>query len=142
MSRGAKLRRHGTIVRISQQYNQPWRGFTLQKGHLYGEDEKGYFVSAARPGRKPNTIEVYRCDTSSGNYVWTKTAENMNTDTAQKIIQTAGSTDHKVTYEPVEKQVRRIYNPRLTVGKYTPTPHMRMPGGTWGSHKTSGFVTV
>ena len=63
MSRGAKLKRHGTIVRISQQYNQPWRGFTLQKGHLYGEDERGYFVSAARPGRNPNTIEEYRYGT-------------------------------------------------------------------------------
>lgn len=142
MSRGAKLRRYGTVVRISQQYNQPWRGFTLQMGHLYGEDEKGYFVSAARPGRKPNTIEIYRCDTSNGDYVWSKVSESVNTETAQKIVCEAGKHTRKVTYEPIEKQVRRIYNPRLITGNYKPMPHMGIPGGTWGEHKTRIIVTV
>lgn len=137
MSRGAKLKIHGTIVRVSNQYNQPWRGFRLQLGHLYGEDEHGFFVSAARPGKKPDTIMVYRCDTTSGDYVWRQTVESVNTETAKKIVQAAGNRVGKVTYEPVSKQVRRIYNPRLTTGKYQPMPHIRMLGGTWGSHKAA-----
>ena len=48
------------VVRISQYYNQPWRGFTLQRGHFYGQDITGdYFVSSYEPGFNPNTIVVY-----------------------------------------------------------------------------------
>lgn len=140
MSRAAKLKRHGTVVRISGQYNQPWRGFTLQLGHLYGEDEKGFFVSAARPGWSPGTIQIYRCNTSSGDYVWHQTAESVDTETAKKIIQAAGDCGGKVTYEPVNKQVKRIYNPRLTTGRFRPMPHMMIPGGGWGGHETNGIV--
>lgn len=121
MSRGAKLRKHGTVVRISQQYNQPWRGFTLQKGHLYGEDDKGYFVSAAKPAGIVDMIEVYRCDTRTGDYVWTKTAESKNTDTVQKILHAVSLTGHKITYEPEIRQVRTFYS-RLPASSPKPQP--------------------
>lgn len=127
MSRGAKLKRHGTVVRVSGQYNQPWRGFTLQLGHLYGEDEKGFFVSAARPGRTPGTIQIYRCDTSSGDYVWRQTVESINTETAKKIIHAAGDRAGKVTYEPVEKQIAKILPSKLTTTEKAQTGNAFRP---------------
>ena len=117
------------IVRISERYNQPWRGFTLQRGHLFGEDERGYFVSAARPGHKAGTIIVYRCDTSSGDYVWRKTVESTDTEIAKRIMNASSKRGGTVRYEPVRMQIKRIYNPPLTTGAYLPMPHMRIPGG-------------
>jgi hypothetical protein len=119
------------------QYNQPWHGFTLQQGHLFGEDEWGYFVSAAKPGRCKDTIQVYRCDTSSGDYVWYSTNMSVSKHpTAQKIIEAAGTRECKVTYEPIEKQARRLIQPRLTVGAYTPMKHMSIPNPGHGKHET------
>lgn len=46
-------------VRISLYYNNPWRGFTLQRGHFFGQDENGdYFVCGLEHGSN-NTIAVY-----------------------------------------------------------------------------------
>lgn len=107
MNKAEKLKRHGVVIRVSVQYNQPWRGFTLQRGHLFGEDEKGYFVSAARPGRRPGTVIVYRCDTSSGDYVWSKTAESVDTETVKRIIQAAHEHGCDIQYEPIERQIQK-----------------------------------
>lgn len=141
MNKSEKLKRHGIVIRISGQYNQPWRGFTLQKGHLFGEDERGYFVSSARPGKRSGTIQIYRCDTPRGDYEWRLTVENIETETAKKIILAAGERAGRVEYEPVEKQVKRFYNPRLTSAPVRPMPHMRAPGGTYGTHGTRGYVS-
>lgn len=48
--------------RVAINYNQPWRGFTLQRGHIFGETADGiYFVSGleCRAGRQNESLFVY-----------------------------------------------------------------------------------
>lgn len=129
MTKAEKQKRRGIIVRTAQTYNQPWRGFTLLKGHLFGQDEKGYFVSAAQPCNNPKYIHIYRCDISTGNYIWHKTKESIFMETGRHILEAAHNSPG-VEGEPIEKQIEKLYNPRLVTGRFTPMPNMRIPGGT------------
>lgn len=57
-------------VRISTRYNQLWRGFTLQRGHFFGETLEGqYWVSGLQRGQG-GTVKVYFCDVNSDEYHW------------------------------------------------------------------------
>lgn len=127
------------IPRISTYAGQPWRGFTLQKGHAFGKDKLGFYVSAAEQAGSRHFIYVYRCDTSSGEYMWRKTREAITTRTSQAIIAAIRQYGRGLSFGPLRKQVKAIYNPLLTTSLYLPMPHMRIPGGAWKPKQTIGF---
>lgn len=117
--------------RISTYAGQPWRGFTLQRGHAFGSDERGFYVSAAEQAGNRHFIFVYRCDTSTGDYRWQKCREAVTTKTSQAIIHAIHDYGRGVSYGPMRKQVQALYNPPLTTIRYTAMKHMRIPGGSW-----------
>lgn len=118
-------------VRISQTYGQRWHDFTLQKGHMFGEDKDGFFVTAGEP-RKHSTIIVYRCKgvpaANPDFYRWHAVLEHKGTELYAKIMQCkAENPGLKVEFKPLEKEKRIAPNPLRTSGKVREYKPMRIP---------------
>ncbi len=142
-----RLRENGSYCSISQQYNRPYETtffmdgvltkfqFTLQKGHLFGWDADKLQPFVVQKILK-NHIVLYVPD----NRKWDDTCSirkitmPKNTDLGRIILEKAAERKRLgfrgVTYEPVKKQVQKIYNPPLTANyNYQRTNYMRIPGG-------------
>ena len=139
-SKAKALYRAGIKVRVCQYPNTDFHGFTLQKNHMFGQDEDGYFVVKRIA---ENCIYLYRyLDVYSGSVPigrqWVVQALNRNTDTGRQILAANGGRTGTLEYVSAEKQVRSFYNPRTQAGcNYLPMRNMKIPGGSWGDTMVS-----
>lgn len=84
MSR-SKSQRLRNAIRVCKRANCNFHGFTLQKGCLFGEDTKGFFVSFAV--KCNNKMIIYRIDqTRINDIIW---------EPKRELIQD-GTTAHKI----------------------------------------------
>lgn len=145
-------KKYGVVVRICNHPNQEWHGFTLQKNHLFGQDDEGYFVLKFTESTTGN-IYVYReCAIYEGQNMidrkWITQAVSRNSVTGRAIIKKIQEVkisdalesietgkpmrSRKIEYQSAASQVGTFYNPRLMAGcNYTPMHNMRIPGGAY-----------
>ena len=127
-------------LRVNQDPNNRWRGdFTMQKNHIFGTDGPGvagWLVTACRPGRRRNTIDVYRCRFTPDRWIWYHTDVPVTSELGQAILEKAKerSSDH-IEYKPLARQevhfrqqltssvydeVKNAKRPYITGGAFTP----------------------
>ena len=110
-------------VRICKNANNKWHDFTLQKNHLFGEDEQGYFVSSLERVKGKGYIYVYRCNAGENGYHWYKTMISVRTELAKKLF---AKYNGKIEFVSVKKE--RGYAPkRKTIKPYFPYKPLRIP---------------
>lgn len=157
-SKANALYRAGIKVRVCDHANQLWHDFTLQKNHMFGQDEDGYFVvrNIVKPGGKINdtvlpkgAIFVYRYITEYDTHgsplarKWIVQSIGRNTDTGRQILAAAAQRDGKVEYISDSRQIRSFYNPPMHRSyAYTPMKHPTIPGGSWGNNVVSVQMPV
>lgn len=100
------------LARVSQT-RQIWNGFHLWRGHIYGEDANGPYVTGVQRAYGGSGIIVYRAIWAGERYKWHKTIEPSATETGKAIL-AAAATRPCVDFGSVGEQVRRIYNPIVT----------------------------
>ena len=134
-SKAAKLKGE---VRLCVRCNLRWHDFTLQKNHLFGSDEKGYFVSAGLPDEK-GKIKVYRAQPVPAEnpdfYRWYPTYEAKGSELYNKII--SFKHDHKglkVEFLPLEKEKKIAPNHMRKPSLPRPYKTHRIPGGSRGGN--------
>lgn len=119
-------------ARVSDRYNQPWRGFTLQRGHFYGETVDGVYFVTGLESRKDGKVKVYlgTAHLYSNEYNWTVHWCDPGSHIVQLCIaeiprRNRLGIDH-VEFKPLEKQ-KTGYNPRTTSEKPYPYDPVRIP---------------
>lgn len=148
-SKAQRLYKAGQRVRVCQNPNTDFHGFTMQKNHIFGQDEEGYFVvrriMPVIKGKKKPWIEVYRLlDDYIGDRCvgqkWMIQHINPNTETGRQIMAANRTRPEKIEYISTKNQVKSFYNPPIKCGSdYTPMRNMRIPGGAWNDG--TGLVT-
>lgn len=98
------------LARVSPT-RQVWNGFNMWRGHIYGEDDKGPFVTGVQ--RANGGIIVYRAVWGMDRYKWHKVVEPATTETGKAIL-AAVVTRPCVDFGTVMEQVRQVYNPNVT----------------------------
>ena len=136
-SKAAKMKKHG-VVRVCACPTLEWHNFTLQLNDMFGEDEKGYYVSRGRPGTHKGTVIVYRCTRSASPYKefdWYKTVEFISHGTG-KAIEAKARTLKPQKLKPchVDRMIREQYNPSLTTEPFDATAagRRRIPSAGFG----------
>lgn len=143
-----RSRRKLPYCKVSQQTNQKWLDFTLQKNHIFGEDERGPFVVR---GIDDRYIYIYRGRLNipgaanfdprpslRGAYIWHHESINRRSIVGQMILEKhAEAGALPVEYKSTEKLVRELYNPRDTVwdSGFQKMPHMRIPMGSYSGRR-------
>lgn len=121
---------------VNMQYDNNWRDFTLQRGHVYGWSPEiakepgldGHFVVYRE---MLNSIILYCSSAERDSYVWNRYAIEKDSLTAKSILEILPSRA-SVQFRPLDEQnTTALYNPRLTTEKFTPMPRMRIPMGTY-----------
>lgn len=119
-------------ARVSSQYNQPWHGFTLQRGHFYGETLTGvYFVSGLET-RPDGKIKVYLCkptmycDNYNWKAYWCDPKAAIIATILEAMPRRAAMGIDCVEFQPLERQ-KIDYKPRLTSEKPYPYDPVRIP---------------
>lgn len=129
-------------VTINSKFNNIWRDFTLQRGHIYGYSPEldgndgmtGCFVVYQE---KKNSIILYVSRFSFKNetrdsYVWYRHAIDKNSRTGEAIMPVLKKRVGGVCCKPIDSdEVKKVYNPPLIKNHYTPMPSMRIPGGSY-----------
>jgi len=98
------------VVRISTQYNQPWRGFTLQRGHFYGQTESGVFFVSGLDKNSRGEIKAYLCAVSlySDTYKWKAYWLSPDSQLAHMLIEAVPKRKalgiDKVEFKPASKE--------------------------------------
>lgn len=124
-------------VRISEYYNNPWPvparmgGFTLQRGHFYGQSENGgyYWVTALE--KCGMLVKFYICFPRPGMpLVWEKKYLSPADPLVEKVLKAVPRRRemgiNSVEKMPIEQQLKHgwgRYNPRITTRPpfpYTP----------------------
>lgn len=124
-------------VRICTRFNLRWHDFTMQKNHLFGIDEKGYFVTAGEP--RNNTIKVYRAQPVPAQnpdfYRWYATYEQKGSELYNKIMAfKRENPGRKVEFVPLEIEKHIANNDMRMPGKPRPFRAHAIPGGGTGTH--------
>lgn len=126
-------------VRICTKFNLHWHNFTLQRGHLYGQNKDGYFVSALEPG-KPGTIKVYRAGRDEQWEVcYLKMSDELTQKLKEAVMRRQEMGINGVEFQPIKNQkIPNMPKLRMTKRVYPWKPiHIPQPGT--GS-KTAEFV--
>lgn len=129
-------------VTINSKFYCPWRGFTLQRGHVYGyspelDGEDGMTGLFVVYREKESSIILYVSRISFKNgtrdsYTWYRHAIEKDSKTGQAIMHVLAKRKGGVERRPInEKDVEKVYNPPLLKNHYTPMPSMRIPGGSY-----------
>lgn len=100
------------LARVSQT-RQIWNGFHLWRGHIYGEDANGPYVTGVQRAYGGSGIIVYRAIRIGECYRWHKAIEPVHTETGRAIL-AAALTRPCVDFGTIGEQVRRIYSPCVT----------------------------
>lgn len=121
---------------VNEQYDNNWRDFTLQMGHVYGWSPElareagldGHFVVYRE---MKNSIILYCSHQTRDRYVWDRYAIEKDTMTGHGILERLKERSG-VNFRPLEEQsVTPLYNPRIVTEQFTPMPRMRIPMGTY-----------
>lgn len=124
-------------ARVCDRYNQPWRGFTLQRGHFFGETTDGVYFVSGLESRKDGKIKVYlgTAHLYSNEYNWSVhwcDADNYIVGLCvAEIPRRKRMGIERVEFQPLERQ-RTGYNPRLTTERAYPYEPLRIAGGGKG----------
>lgn len=116
-------------VRVSVNYNHPWRGFTLQKGHFYGTtDNMTYFVTALE-----NHGSLVKFYISRQPEHWETVYIPRNSALVRAVLRQVKTRKEKgmtaVTKQPLDKMpIGKTPKMRQT-GTFTPMPSMYIAGG-------------
>lgn len=92
---------------------QVWKGFNLWRGHIFGEDAKGPYVTGVQRANGGAGIVVYRATRTGECYRWHKAIEPAHTETGIAIL-AAAALRPCVDFGTIGEQVRRIYSPCTT----------------------------
>lgn len=142
MTKAEKLRAKGPYCLSAQNPGQPWHGFTLQKGHLYGWSGRDNFVVKSIHDDyievRFHSVQVdcppvcYNCAKSyvpgESHDVWEIRRIKPTSRLGKMIIESAKKYGTEIAYVSEAKQVKGWYNPPITANyRYTNMGH-NIPG--------------
>lgn len=112
------------------QNRQPWNGFNLARGHLFGRYEGVLYVSTAAPDSyRPGYIKAYRHSRTQNVHKWNAVSILAKSELGQLIIaaQAKNPWGGVCLQEPT---VKSVYNDKRT-GHYSPRPPMLRAKTSW-----------